>query len=103
LRLVHSHTDSKARNAGLRHFEERIADSIPITDTDIIIGKSVYREVFPKLTHDEVVAMKLLGPVMVRGHLIHKDRAVFSTMSLKVALTIAVDIETTNHSRAVNA
>ena len=48
-RLVHPDADPEAGDPGLGHLEDGGADAVPVTDTDLVIGKALDREVLAEL------------------------------------------------------
>jgi hypothetical protein len=55
-RLVHSDSNSVARHSGLRHFEHCAANSITVTNADLIVRQAVYGEVLAELSKHEVLS-----------------------------------------------
>src|ERR1700733_2130218 len=64
-RLVHANTDAVASNAWLSHLEESLADPIPISNADLIIGEAIDSEIFTELSKCEIASPELLFPVVV--------------------------------------
>jgi hypothetical protein len=53
-RLVHANADAIASHAGLRNFEDRTANLIPIADTDRFVRQAIDREVLTELSVDVI-------------------------------------------------
>lgn len=45
--IVHSNPDAVAYNARLCYFKHGAADSVPVSVTDLVIGKAIECEFFP--------------------------------------------------------
>jgi hypothetical protein len=54
--LAKSHADPVAGDAGLADLELRLADAVPVTDADLVIGQAVDGQVLTELAVGEVVA-----------------------------------------------
>ena len=97
LRIAHPYADAIASDPRLRHFEQRVANSIAIANADFVIGEAIDGQVFSKLTVLEVLPIKVVFPVSVGFELIHHHRPVLSTMSSEVPLSVSIDIEAARH------
>jgi hypothetical protein len=97
LRVVHPYTDAIAGDARLRYFKERAADSVAISDADLVIGKAIDSEVLPELAILEVVALELCLPVAIGVELIDHHGTMLSSVACEITLTITVKIETARH------
>ncbi len=60
-------------------------------------GQALDGQVFAKLAILEIIPLKIGFPVAIGLELIHHHRAMLSTMSSQVSLSIAIDIETARH------
>ena len=100
LRVVHPYTDAIAGDARLRHFKQRAADPVAISDADFVIGKAIDCQVLSELTILEVVTLKVHLPVAIGVELIDHHSTMLSTVTCDVALTITVEIETARHHPA---
>jgi hypothetical protein len=98
LRVVHPYTDAIAGDSRLRHFKQRAADPVAISDADLVIGKAIDCQVLAELTILEVVTLEVRLPVAIGVELIDHHSTVLSAVTRDVALTITVEIETArNH------
>jgi hypothetical protein len=100
LRVVHPYTDAIAGDARLRYFKQRAADSVAISDADLVIGEAIDCQVLAELTILEVVTLELCLPVTIGVELIDHHSTVLSAVTCDVALTITVEIETARHHPA---
>jgi hypothetical protein len=96
-RLVHADAHAIARHPRLCYFKYGIANSVSITDADLVIRKPFDREVFAELAETEIITHKKALPVLVRAHLIDKYRTLLPTMSGEIRLPIAIDIKLAHH------
>src|SRR5580698_7728774 len=90
LRIVHPYTDSIACDARLRHFKERAADPVTISDADLVIGKTIDGQVLPELAILEVVTLEVCLPVTIGVELINHHSTVLSAVACEIALTVSV-------------
>jgi hypothetical protein len=100
LRVVHPYTDAIAGDARLRHFKQRAADPVAISDADFVIGKAIDCQVLAELTILEVVTLEVHLPVTIGVELIDHDSTMLPAVTCDVALTITVEIETARHHPA---
>src|SRR5262252_1243469 len=56
-RLVHAESNPVAGHARLRHFEQRAANPIPVTNADLIVRQSLHGEVLAELSKYENFAL----------------------------------------------
>jgi hypothetical protein len=101
-RLVHADADAVARHAWLRYFKYSATDAVSIANADLVIGKSLNREVFSELAESEIVAAQEMFPVMVRIHLVDEYGAVLPAVTGEIGLRITIDIELAHHSPSRN-
>ena len=97
-RLVHADADAVARHAWLRYFKYGTTDAVSIANANLVIGKSLNREVFSELAESEIVAPQEMFPVMVRIHLVDEYGAVLPAVTGEIGLRITIDIELAHHS-----
>jgi hypothetical protein len=64
-RLVHADAHAVAGYARLGYFENRITDLVSVTNTDLVVRKSVNSKIFSKLAKTAIVAPKNAFPVSV--------------------------------------
>src|SRR5271157_2531823 len=83
-------------------FQSTLAWKLSIADADLVIKKSLNREVFSELAEDEVITSEKAFLVMIGFHLIYKNGALLSTMTSEIALRITLDIELAHHSPSRN-
>jgi hypothetical protein len=106
LGLVHPNANAIASNAGLRDFEECAPDPIPVADAHRIVGQTLDCEIFAELSVGiripEVGPLELLLPITIRLDLVHKDGALFSSVSLQVSLTVPVQIQPADPTSAMH-
>jgi len=95
-RFVHADADAVAGHAGLRDFKYRITNAVSITDADLIVWKSLNREVLAELTECEIIAPKKALPVLIGIRLVDKYGALFPTVTCEIRLRVAIDIELPN-------
>jgi hypothetical protein len=92
-RLVHSDSNPVAGHSGLRHFEQRAANPITVTNADLIVRQSLHREVLAELSKHEVLSPELPFPIAIGIDLVDENGPVLATMTLQIALAIAVDVQ----------
>jgi hypothetical protein len=97
-RFIHSNTDAVTRHSWLRHFEYSTTNAVAITNTDLVISKSVNSEVFSELPEAQVITSEKALPIVIRLHLINKHCALLSTMTGEIALGITINIELARYS-----
>src|SRR5262249_35813947 len=98
--VVHPDADAVAGNARLRDLEDRAADPVPVADADLVVGKTLDREVLPELAVDEIVPTKLVFPVAVGVDLVDEDGALLAAVAGAIALTVALDVQRADVPRA---
>jgi hypothetical protein len=91
--FIHAYTDAVARYAWLRHFKYGTANAVAIPNTDFVIGKSLYREVFSELAQYEVFTPKKALPESIGVHLVDENGALLPAVSGEIALPIAHKIK----------
>ena len=101
-RFIHANADAIAGYARLCHFKYRIANAVSIANADLVIRKSLNREVFSELAEDKVITSEKSLPVVIGVHLINKNGALLPTMTGQIALPVAIDIELAHHSPSLN-
>jgi hypothetical protein len=100
--LVHPNAQSIARYAWLRNLEYAVADAVLIANADLVVGKSLNREIFSELAEHEITALKEMLPVVVRFHLVDEYGALLPTMTGEIGLAVAVDIQLAHHPSPCN-
>ena len=100
VRLVHADAHAVACDSWLRYLQYSTTDAVSITNADLMIRKSFDSEVFSELAEGKVIPSENAFPVVIRVHLINKNRALLSTMTGEIALRIANNIEREYHSSA---
>src|SRR5262249_33690604 len=75
---------------------------VAVSNTHFIVGQALYREILAKLAQNEVVAMKVLLPVVIRLNLIYEDCAVLTTVTASISLIVAVDVDAPHHPPSMN-
>ena len=101
-RFIHADADAVARYARLCYFKYRVTNAVSIADADLVIRKSLNREVFSELAEDKVIASEKALPVVIGVHLINKNGALLPAMTGEIALRVAIDIELAHHSPSLN-
>jgi hypothetical protein len=96
-RFIHANDDAEAGYAGLCHFKDRITNAVPITDTNLVIGKSFNGEILSELAETKSIALKDAFPVSVRIHLVDKYGSLLTTVTGKIRLRVTIDIELADH------
>src|SRR6266545_1665481 len=102
LGLAKPHADPETGDPRLGDLELGLADPVPVTDVHLVVGQAVDREVLAELPVLEVVAAKVLSPVLIGLALVDKHGALFPAVAAQIALPIAVDIEPADHPRALD-
>jgi hypothetical protein len=97
LRVIHSYADAIAGNSRLRYLEECAPDAVAISNADVAIGKTLDGEVLTEVAILKILPLQLLRPVTVGVELIHHQGAMLSAVPCKVALAIAIQVETARH------
>lgn len=100
LETLYPHQDAEleARDAGLRHFDDRAADLEYIADRDFVVGQSLRREVFTELAGGrEILSAEFGFPKSIILERIGIDRLVNPAMALQIGLAVAVEIERAQH------
>src|SRR5262249_22579739 len=92
-RLVHADANPVAGHARLRHFEQRAANPITVTDADLIVRQSLHREVLAELSKHEVLASELPFPITIGIDLIDENGPVLATVTMQISLAVAVDVQ----------
>ncbi len=104
--LVHPNANAIAGNSGLRDFEECAPDPIPVADAHRIIGQAFDCEIFAELSEGlriaQVGPLELLLPITIRLDLVHKDGALFTSVSLQISLTVSVQIQPADPTPAMH-
>jgi hypothetical protein len=81
----------------LRDFEECASDPIPVTDAHRIIGQAFDREILTEMSERPRIAqvgpVESLLPIIIRLDLVHKDGALFPSVSIPISLTVPVQIQ----------
>lgn len=101
-RLPQPQTHPIAGDPRLAHLEQGLADLVPVTDTHLVVGEPLDREVLAELPRLEVVPAEDLPPVLVGRQLVHQDGAVRSAVPAEVTLAIAIDVEGPHQPRPVD-
>jgi hypothetical protein len=99
--VVHSYTDAITGDAWLRHFKQCAADTVPISNADLVIGKTIDCQVLAELAILEVVTLETCLPVAVGAELVDHHSTVLSAVACEIALTITIKIEPPGHHPAL--
>ncbi len=97
-RFIHANADAVTRHAWLRYFKFSVTYAVSIADADLVIRKSLDREVLSELAESKIVATQKTLPVVVRIHLVDEYGAVLPTVTGEIGLRITIDIEFAHHS-----
>jgi hypothetical protein len=79
----------------LCHFKYGAPDSVSISDADLVIGKTIDCEVFSKLPILKIVSSEMKFPVSIGTELVDHYGALFPSVTCKVPLAIAIEIQST--------
>ncbi len=101
-RFIHANADAVTRHAWLRYFKFSVTYAVSIADADLVIRKSLDREVLSELAESKIVATQKTFPVMIRIHLVDEYGAVLPAVTGKIGLRITIDIEFAHHSPSRN-
>lgn len=66
LGFIHPDANAITSDPRLRYFEDCVADTITVADTDSVVWYAFDCEIFFKLTEDKIVTVEILLPVTVR-------------------------------------
>jgi hypothetical protein len=102
LRVVHSDADAVARYARLTDLEYGAPDAKPIPDAHFVVRQTLDRKILAELSRREIRALQRARPEVVRGCLVHEERAMFAAVSGEVALTITIDVQAADGLYAVD-
>ncbi len=100
--IVHANSDAIACHAGLRHFEQRAPDAIPVADAHLVVRQTLYGEVLAELPEDEIAAAQGALPVMIRVDLVDHHRTLLAAVTGKISLPIPLEVESPRHAPPVN-
>src|SRR4051812_36466233 len=81
---------SMTSHARLRHFKQRPADPVAVADANLAVGQAVHGEMFAELPEGEVTSLQLTLPVVISIHRVDKNGALFSAMTVQIALCAPV-------------
>src|SRR6201993_1399714 len=98
-RLTQPQAHPITRHARLGDLKKRLANAVAVTDADLVIADPFHGEVLAEVSRLEVIAPEFSCPVTVRINLVHQHRALFATVSGEIALTIPINVESSNHPR----
>jgi hypothetical protein len=101
-RFIRADADAVTRYTRLAHFKYCITNAVSISDADLAIRKSLDRKVFSELAVDEVISSEKALPIPIGVHLINKNGSLLPTMTGKIALPIANNVELAYHPSAFN-
>src|ERR1700733_5941938 len=76
--ILHAYAQPITGHSWLRNFKQRCTDFATISNTDLIVAKTVYCEVLSELAILKLTQSKLRLPVAIRVELIHHHSALFS-------------------------
>src|SRR5262249_4242300 len=102
LRLAEAQADPVAGDSRLADLELRLADPVPVTDADLVVGQAIDGEVLSEHAVAEVVPAEVLLPVPVGLDLVDQHGALLAAVPAGVALAVAVDVEAAGHRLAVH-
>ena len=86
----------------LGHLEKRVADSIAVADAHLGIRQALDRKIFPELSEGKITAAEMSFPVTIGVGLVHHYRAMLSSMSGKISLPVAHNVQPANHAPALH-
>src|SRR5262249_10291420 len=89
-RLAHPNADAIAGNSRLSDLEQRAADLIAVADANRVVSQSFDREVFPKLSGNEIGSLQLPLPTAMRFDLVNEDGPLLAAVPGEVALTVSL-------------
>ena len=84
-RLVHADADAITSHTRLYHFKYGITNAVSIADADLVISKSLNREVLSELTKAEVTTPQKLLPVAVGIDLVDKYRTLLPSVTGEIS------------------
>src|SRR5689334_8662798 len=102
LRNAETHAHTEAGDAGLGDLELGIADPVSVADADVMIGHAGYGEVLSEVAGHQVVAAKVVAPVVVRLGLVDHHRPLLAAVTGEIALAVSVDVEPAHHHGSVD-
>src|SRR5262249_37436315 len=100
--FVHPNANAIAGNARLGDLEQCAADLIAVADANGIVAPSFDREILAELSVDEVGLLQLLLPVAIRFDLVDEVRALLTSASGEVGLTISVQVQPADSTAATH-
>ncbi len=96
--LIHAYADTVARHARLGDFEQRSADPIAVADAHLAVGQALDGKILSELSEAEIISLQFTFPIVIRIHLVDENGAMLSTVTMQVALRIAVNVEAPDHA-----
>jgi hypothetical protein len=96
-RLVHSGSHAVTGHAWLHYFEERATNPVAIAYAHLVIGQAVDCKIFAKLPEHKNRRGQGEPPSSDRGCLVPHDRAMLSSVSGKISLSVAKNVQTADH------
>jgi hypothetical protein len=93
LSVVHSNPEPIAGNARLRNLKYRAADSVPVSNADLIVRKAVDGKILSELSVLEVTSAKLRLPIAIGLELVDHHGALLASVALKIRLAVAIQIQ----------
>src|SRR5450756_1198941 len=100
LRILHAYAKPITGHPWLRHLKQCGPNSVTISDTNLIVPQTVHRKVLAELSILKLTQLKLCLPVAIRVELIHHHGTLFSAVPRKIALAIAIQVQTAGHHLA---
>jgi hypothetical protein len=77
----------------LRDLKYRTADSVPVSDADLIVRQTIDSEILSELSELKIITPEFALPISIRLDLIDHHGTLFATMTLKICLAIAIKIQ----------
>jgi hypothetical protein len=86
----------------LGDFEQRPADPIAVADADLAVGQAFHGEVLSELPEAEITPLQFTLPIVIRIHLVDKNGALLSTVTVEVTLCVTIDVEPPNQAPSLH-
>src|SRR5690349_14298006 len=102
LGLVHPHPHAIAGDTRLGYLEYSLPDPVPVADEHLVVRHTFNSEVLAELSVSEIASIQSIPPISIRLDLVDEDRALLASVTLQISLSVAVDVESSDHAPALN-
>jgi hypothetical protein len=79
-----------------------LPDPVSVADAHLVVRHTFNSEVLAELSVSKIASIQSIPPISIRLDLLDEDRALLASVTLQISLSVAVDVESSDHAPALN-